>query len=166
MSMVSVISEQPKIRPTKAYSHGERHAKLIKAGWRAKRLASKYVNQAIETIADAMTSDLPSTVLAVRVSAAERILDRAIGKAASAPEDNAALAAGATITVLTGIARLPTDVIDLPPGQALARLGNVKDAEFISITDQRPPDGPSVTRVEPASELSSSAAYKDVFGDD
>lgn len=70
----------------KRYSTGSAHSRQIKNALQGKRLAGKHVRPAIDRLAKALNSDSD----AVAVMAANSLLDRALGKAASAPEDIAA----------------------------------------------------------------------------
>jgi len=86
----------------KRFSRGDHHSIQIRKGLQARRLAWKHVRPAIDRLAKALTSESD----AVAVTAANSLLDRALGKVANAPDDARAMA-DAVLQVLTGVTRSP-----------------------------------------------------------
>ena len=93
---------------TKRWSRGDQHSQHIKKALQGKRLAGKHVRPAIDRLALALKSESD----AVAVRAAELLLDRALGKAAMAPED----------------AQIVSDALQLQPSAVLPMLAQMLPA--------------------------------------
>ena len=130
MALVETAPEPTQLQQgrIKGYSRGDKHVQAIKNGWRAKRLASKYIRKSIERLAAALDSSDHTAA----IPAAKELLERAVGRASMAPEDAAIVA----------------DALQLQPSAVLPMLAQMLAAAL----QQRTIDvatSPTATLVEP-----------------